>query len=323
MVLPYISCAANDMTDVFLLTFGQLGVFLLIFCIGIVFTRAHVLPERTSAVLSRLITYVFLPAMCLNSFISQFTLEKIGEYASLLLAGTALMLVSLPLAAFVYRRMQGSIVEKLTAAYSMVVPNYAYFGYPLVLALFGQEMLSKLIMFGLPFNFFIYGWAMPRWMPQKPGKRERIRRCFSPPMLAMLLGMAWGLSGLRFPELIGDACAGLSDCMAPCAMLVSGCVIGRISLKRAFLERRTYLITAIRLALIPVAVIGLAFLLGLDGDLMLVMGVYVSVPLGMNPVVFSESYGRDGSFGASCALVSMLLSTLTLPLVISLLQMII
>lgn len=312
------------MTDVFFLTLEQLAQFLLIMAGGIALSKLRILPERTGMVFARLITYIFLPAVCLSSFTSQFTRGNIGEYALLLAGGTVLMMLSLPLAFFMRRKMPGNAVEKLTSAYSMVVPNYAYFGYPLVLALFGQEMLSKLMMFGLPFNFFIYGWAMPQWMPQKPGRWERFRRSFSPPMIAMFLGMAWGLSGLSFPWLLEEACAGFSKCMAPCAMLVSGLAIGEISLKKALLEKRVYFISGIRLVVLPAVLISAAYLfshmLNLDADLMLVLGVYVSVPLGMNPVVFSESYGKDGSFGASCALVSMLLSTMTLPVVVCLLM---
>ena len=42
------------------------------------------------------------------------------------------------------------------------------------------------------------------------------------------------------------------------------------------------------------------------------------MPLGMNPVLFSEAYGRDGVFGAECAFISSLLGLLTLPLMFGL-----
>ena len=74
--------------------------------------------------------------------------------------------------------------------------------------------------------------------------------------------------------------------------------------------------TALRLIILPFL---LGFILKLTplrtGVYMLVMICYVSMPLGLNTVVIPTAYGKDTSLAAGMALVSNVLSVLTIPLV--------
>ena len=215
--------------------------------------------------------------------------------------------------------LKGDAVEKRTAAYSMVVPNFGYLGYPLVLALFGQEALAQFMAFTLPFNFYIYGFAMPQWMPKtgKNGLGARLKRMLSAPMIALLLGVAFGLSGLKLPTAVTDVLSSASACVGPCAMLLAGLSVAKRPLRRTLSNGRAYGISAIRLLVLPALVtallLGLRQLLPLDRALFLIPCIYAALPLGLNPVVFAETYGGDGSFGADCGLISMVLALATLP----------
>lgn len=312
------------LNEIFFLSSEQILTFMAFFGIGLAMSKYSVVPENAGAVLSRLVLYVFLPCMSFISFAQQCTPEKLSGYLTALIAGTVLLLLSLPAGALMQRCFPGNESEKLTASYSMISPNFGYIGFPFVLALYGQEMLSKYMMFGLPFTFYIYTAVMPKWMPAgaNHGWKETLKHIFNPSTIAVLLGIAWGLAGIPMPSFVENICQSASGCVSVCAMILTGIVIGHISLKRALFEKRAYFISAIRLLLLPAIFTAGTFFLcrwvGLDSTLLLIVGAFTAMPLGMNPVIFSETYGRDGVFGAECAFISSLLSLATLPLMFQL-----
>jgi len=310
------------MAEVFELAFREMAGFLLFFAVGVLLGRLGLLPEQAGAALSRLITYVFLPAMMFNSFALQCTVEKLVGYARLLAAGILLLLICVPVSLWMRRVFRGEHIERITASYSMVVPNFAYLGYPLVLALFGQEALVKFMMFGMPFHLYIYGYAMKQWMPESGKGGSALLRTLNAPIIALLLGMALGLSGLPYPGFLARMSQSAAACMSPCAMIATGLAIGRIPLKRLLGDGRVYGIAALRLIALPAVFGTAAFFLcrwfRLEPDILRIAGVFLALPLGINPVVFAQAYGHDGGFAAKCALISMLISLVTLPALLSL-----
>lgn len=311
------------MAEVFQLAFGEMIGFLFFFAIGVLLGRLKLLPEQAGAAFSRLITYVFLPAMVFNSFAAQCTVEKLLGYAQLLAAGVFLLLLCIPVSLWMRRRFRGEPIERITASYSMVVPNFGYLGYPLVLALFGQETLAKFMMFGLPFHIYIYAYAMRQWMPST-GKTGGIPwlRVFNAPTVALLLGVLLGISGLPYPAFLSKVTQSAASCMSPCAMIATGLAIGRIPLRQLFGDKRVYGIAGLRLLVLPLVYGTIAFFLcrwlKLEPDILRIAGVFLVLPLGINPVVFAQAYDQDGSFAAECSLMSMLISLVTLPALLSL-----
>lgn len=312
------------MSDIFFLSGEQILTFMAFFAVGLLLSRQRLVPEDTGAALSKLVMWVFMPCMSFISFAQQCAPQKLSGYLLALVAGVALLLMSLPVGALMRRRFPGNEGEKLTASYSMISPNYGYIGFPFVLAMYGQEILSRYMMFGLPFTFYIYAAVMPKWMPAGAdrGWKELLKHIFNPATISVLLGIAWGLAGIPIPSFLNTICDSASGCVSVCAMILTGVVIGHISLKRALLEKRAYLVSAIRLLLLPALFTLGTFILcrwtRLDGTLLLIVGAFTAMPLGMNPVLFSEAYGRDGVFGAECAFISSLLGLLTLPLMFGL-----
>ena len=308
------------MSEVFGLAFGEMAGFLCFFAIGVLLGRFNLLPQQAGASLSKLITYVFLPAMMFNSFALQCTVEKLSAYARLLLAGALLLFVCIAVSLLVRRRFRGDRIEQITASYSMVVPNFGYLGYPLVLALFGQEALTKFMMFGLPFHLYIYGYAMKQWMPETGKSGHAILRVLNAPIVALLLGMALGLSGLPYTGFLARVSQSAAGCMSPCAMIASGLALGQIPFRRLVGDARIYWIAFLRLIALPALLVTATYFLckafHLEPDILRITGVFLALPLGINPVVFAQAYGHDGSFAASCALISMVISLLTLPALI-------
>ena len=108
-------------------------------------------------------------------------------------------------------------------------------------------------------------------------------------------------------------------------MVLAGFVVGGYSFKEMILNKKVYLASLMRLIVLPAAMLGALILLRPVLTIVTDPTVYDTVvlpftliafagPLGLNTVVYPATYGGDTKTGASMALISSILSVITLPL---------
>ena len=108
--------------------------------------------------------------------------------------------------------------------------------------------------------------------------------------------------------------------MSPLAMLITGMVIAKADMKAVLKSKDVYIATVLRLLVFPLLFIGLYFLIGIKlPTAYLVSAVCsLSMPLGLNTIVIPSAYGKDTTVPSGMALVSHVLSILTIPFIFSL-----
>ena len=203
-------------------------------------------------------------------------------------------------------------------AYGLVFSNFGFMGNAVVKALFPNIFMEYLI-FVLPFWALIYTWGTPCLLIPVEGERktwkDKLRAFINPMFIGMLVGMAIGLSGLKLPSFLANATTTLGDCMSPVAMLLTGMTIAKIDLKKAFTNVTIYILSLIRLIAIPAVFLVLVKLLPLPETLEYCMICNLAMPLGLSTIVIPAAYGKDSTVASSMALISHLLSCITIPIV--------
>ena len=104
-------------------------------------------------------------------------------------------------------------------------------------------------------------------------------------------------------------------------MLLTGITIASIDLKATVKNRMVYFLSIIRLVIIPLIAIGLLSLIPIPYGLALCSICALAMPLGLNSVVIPGAYGLDTSAAAGMALVSHVLSCISIPVIFMLFDM--
>ena len=119
--------------------------------IGYILNKKKIVPENTGLILSRLENYVFLPALVLNTFSTQCTVESLKEnYSFLIYSAIALVcafIISMIISRFFAKK--GSY-EKNIYKYSFVFANFGFLGNALIPLVFSEnasEMLYQYMFF--------------------------------------------------------------------------------------------------------------------------------------------------------------------------------
>ena len=200
--------------------------------------------------------------------------------------------------------------------YSIVVPNMGYMGYPLAEAMYGAAGLMDLMMFGIPVSLYIYIYGYPILTKTKINLKELL----NPVIITMVVAMGLGLSGLQMPALVSDILESGSACMGPISMLLTGIVISEYNLKEILGDGKIYIMSALRLVVIPV-IIGAILGLFADKEIVRIAVLLYALPCGLNTVVFPKLVNENCKIGAGLALVSHLAACATIPLVFWLFQL--
>lgn len=303
--------------QVFTATLNQMLVLFIFMALGFFLNKKRLLPLDDSLVLSKLETYAFVPCLVFSVFYKYCTVENFKQKWTYMLYGAAVMAVSLPIGIVLAKLFAKDGYLKKIYTYSFAVANFSFMGNAVVLGVFGEKVLFDYMIFTLPLNLYVYSIGTASLIPTEKGGKLSVKTFVNPIFIALILGAVCGLLSVPLPKFITTAISSAGACMSPLAMLLTGFVIGRYSLKTLASDKKVYLASVIRLIILPSAFMAVLLLLKTDKDIIRVALCATAMPLGLNTVVFPAAYGGDTTPGAGMALVSHLISVITIPVMFS------
>ena len=307
--------------QVFLSTLSQTTALFLLIAIGFLLGRLRVLPDNSAATLAKLENNVFVPCLIIGTFMEHFTVERLSFFASSILVSCAITAVVVPVAIFAARLLTKDAYERNIFTYGLVFSNFGFMGNAIVNAIYPELFLDYLI-FTLPLWFLIYLWGVPSLLiadaSRKQTWQDRMRALINPMFIAMLVGMLIGLLKIPMPDPAISVISTAGSCMSPIAMLLTGITVSKINFRETFTSLRIYLVSAVRLLVMPLLFLLFALFIPFDPVVRVVAVASLAMPLGLNTIVIPSAYGRDVRVASGMAIISHLLSLLTIPLIFAL-----
>ena len=301
------------MFEVFQLTFSKVGMLLIFIGIGYFLRRHHDLPDDAGRVLSLLCTLVFTPAYSITNLSKNITMDVLAEKARLVGSGIVFVLAAILLAYGLSKPFARDKIQRNSLVYAFAIPNYGYFGYPVIEGVFGSAVLADVMVFLIPMSLTTNSFGYSLFVGD--GKVPLKKVLLTPMVISLGIGVAVGLSGVTLPPFIDSALKGLGGCMSPCSMLLAGFMLGKFPLKDLLKGWRPYVYSAIRLIGIPLIFGAILMACNIKGQYLMMPLLVAGIPLGLNLVVYPESQGyeKQASENAKLCFVSYLLALLVLP----------
>lgn len=297
-----------------------ISLFLILF-LGALLVRLKVLKAEDSKVLSKLTLYLIIPCVILNAFQVEFSEGVRGGLLLALGASLIIQLGTIFIAHLLKKPLRLDPVEQSSAVY----PNASNLVIPLVSAMLGDEW----IIFSCPFTalqlFLVWSHGKALLCGERGFQLKTILTNTN--LIAVFVGVAMLLTGFSFPAPIQDAVASVSVTVGPIAMLVTGMIIGGMDLKTVFTYKRVWLVTFLRLVLLPLPALllvkfsGMAALAADGGTVLLIVLMASSTPTAGMITQMSQVYGQDADYASAINVVSTLMCIFTLPVVVALYQL--
>lgn len=279
--------------------------------IGYLLFKGGKISLEGSKTIGNILIYGSLPAVIINGF----RIERTAEHVSGLLwsaaAALTIVLLSILISHFVFRK-DG------VAAFATSFANPGFFGIPLIVASLGQGA----VFYAAPFIAFLnigqwtYGVSRLNGQPVLQGFQPK-KLIKAPFVIAILVGIFLFATQLPLPAIVENCLSNVAGLNTPLAMFTVGVYLAQTDLVKMFGRRTLYLVSALRLLVIPVLSLLILSLLPFSMHVMkTVLLIVAACPVGSNVAVYAQLHGKDYPYAVETVIISTLFSIVTIPFIL-------
>lgn len=204
-----------------------------------------------------------------------------------------------------------------------VFGNIGFIGYPVCLAVLGQESLIYVTISVLLFNLLVFTYGKQMLVKaahaggdSHGGLAARLKLLVNPGTVSSVLALIIYLTHPQVPGFIGDVLSYAAGATVFLSMLVLGCSLAASPLKKLLLDgKRVYLYLAIRMLALPIAVVLILKLFVRDPLLLGTMAVLVSLPGGTLPLMLCKELDLKAGELSRAIILSTVICVFTIPVV--------
>ncbi len=298
--------------DIGILIRLQLSMYLLV-AVGIFLSRIKFISEDNERFLSNLLIQFILPCNIVKSFLIEFNIQVLRQFAVVLGIACLATAVQLLLGWAAFRPFRQEGLRKVMQ-YGLINANSAFIALPIIEGMFGSAGLAHASVYMIPVRVSIWTVGLSIFSSQEARGRQLVKRCvLHPCMVALYIGMFLMLAQLQLPSFLVDSLQFSSSCMTALSMLLIGAILSRIPLREG-LKPAVFYFCLMRLIVLPGIIFAACTLLGTDDLTRGVCVVMTAMPAASLTAVLAKQYHADAESAGYIVIVSTLLNTLTLPL---------
>ncbi len=301
----------------FSITFSNVLLSLLYLVPGYILCKCRKVQPGHLSTVSVILLYICAPGMFLNALVSlERSPDLTGQMALFLVVSLVVELLFILILFLLFRSRRNEFrFRMLTVASAM--GNVGFFGLPIVQNLFpgAPVAASYSCMFCASMN--ILAWTLGVFCITGERRYISLRAAFlNPTVIAVAAGFVLYLLRARrwLPSLLTDGMRTLSGMTTPLCMFILGIRLATMDLKELFGTPFVYGVAGAKLVLFPLFSFLLVQLLPADPVFKAGILVLSATPCASILLNLSEIHGSGQKLAANCALLSTLLSIVTLPL---------
>lgn len=304
-----------------LLLMEQILELFLIMLAGFFIVKLHLLKDSDSRIVSLIVLYLVIPCAILESFSIEYTKETLLGLALAAAAAIVIQILFILITTLLSKIFSFDGIEQATLIY----PNCGNLIIPLVGAVLGDEWV--IYSFGYMATQTVLMWT--HCINLISGRRDyKLKNIFlNVGVISILAGICLFIFQISLPDPLMSVIGKLGDMMGPLSMLVIGMLIGGMNLKEVFTKPKIYLITGLRLLVLPLIAV---FLLKISGaarflpdteQILLITVMAACAPAAANVTQFAQLYNKDSAYAGMLNVVTVVFSIVTMPFIIAVCQL--
>ena len=299
-----------------LILLRQIAIMALLMAVGIYLSRKGFLSPQGTKDLGAILLRIIIPCVIVKSYITTYSRERLLELA--LSAGLALVafILAMGIAYLVYGKRRR--IENFASAFC----NAGFIGIPLAQAVIGDEGVFYMAASVALLNLFQWTYGVYIMTDRRDSiSAKTIAK--NPVVIAIVIGIALFLSRLPVPGIVTSTLGYIAGMNTPVAMILMGTYMAKLPWRK-LLDKRAYGCVMFRLVIIPAVVLLVFWALPISNqNVALAAYLAAATPVGANICVFAQQYDCDYEFSVVTVCLSTVLSIVTVPLMVSLAQMVI
>jgi predicted permease len=285
--------------------------------VGVVVRRVHWIEGEAETSLIRLAVNVCYPCLIFESVAGNAALRTPGNLLLPPLVGFGITLLGIRAGLLVAKMIGLHVGTGLrTFALAVGITNYGYLPLPIMEGIWGPESRAVLMVHNVGVEAAI--WTVGVLVLSGESLRDGWRRLVSPIVITLGLAVACNLSGLtpHLPKVLTDTIHALGVCGIPLGLIMTGVSLASfVDRPRELFDAKVSVAAmALRLGVLPVALLLLAKYLPCPVELKRVILVQAAMPTAMVSVIIARLYGGQPRTAVQIVLGTTALGIFTIPL---------
>ena len=295
----------------------QVLVLFILIGVGALLSKLGFITDKGSRTMTDVVLYAVTPCVIINAFQREYQPRLLNGLLITLAAAFLTLGFSVLLAELLYRKMD--ISRGVVLKFAVVFSNCGFMALPLQQAVLGDDGVFYGAAYVAMFNIFMWTYGLIA-MSRKTQPKEALKAIVNPGIIGTVIGLLLFVFSIKLPTVISTPVSMLSALNTPVPMLVIGHQLMQSDIRRVLIDKDAYIAMAIRLIILPLAVMGVMLLLRVDPIVTTATVIAVSAPVAAFTTMMATKYGRDVELSAGIVSASALFSLITMPLTVGLTQ---
>jgi malate permease and related proteins len=298
----------TDYTQIFDTMFKLFALLVL----GYYFSKKDYFNSDMNTRLSNVIVRFTAPALIISSVSNSEAMNK-TDVLKLIWIGIIIYLLLPLIAHFIVKVIR--IEKNKEGIYQMLLifSNCSFMSYPIVQALYGDSAIFYNTLLHMPFNIAIFTYGEYLLSKGEGKVKIKLKDIISPGLLAALAAAIIFFAEIKVPSFIQVTFSFLGSITTPLSMIVLGSILGGYSIKEMFSEKKIYIISILKLVVMPV-IVYLIFKEIFDNPIIIgVATLTMGMPAASMCVMLSIKYKGQIKTASIGVFLMTLLSLITIP----------
>ncbi len=302
----------------FINVFNQVAILFILILLGAVLSRAKIITKNGAAVMTDICLTVVTPCVIIKSFMREFTRDSLNMLlTSFLLAFLSHLLFIIISRAVTDKDKSRERVLQFAAVFS----NCGFMAIPLQQAILGDEGVFIGSAFIAIFNLFTWSYGIILMSGDKKYLSPK-KLVLNPGIIGLAIGLVIFFFSLPIPSIASEPVSYLAALNTPLPMMIIGFHLSESNPFSIFKDIKALLVIALRLAFLPAVAIALMYLGGIRGTMLVSTAISCCAPTAATTTMFASKFGADTSLSVSIVSLSTLMSLITIPLAVTIAQII-
>lgn len=295
--------------------FQILAKIFLMILFGFILKKVGIISNEFQKGLSNLLLKAILPVSILSSSSSPFSKELSNGLMITAVICLIYYISTLIFTNIITKVLKIDAATKKIFVTMSVFANVGFIGFPLANELYGSNGMLYAVIYNMFYQLFLFTYGIN--LLSNEGKTNFSSIFKNLITLSSFIAIVIYLSPYRFPKVISETLSTVGGMMIPLSMIIIGCMLVNVHPKEILKDKYSYFVSLLRLIIFPICIIGLLLLIGIKGEVAVIIAVLTGLPSGSLNVILAEQHNCNPQYAARTVIQSMVLMVVSLPAVIS------
>lgn len=312
--------------EVFLIALTAVGVLLAAAVPGYLLVKKRVIGEECIPGLSKILVYICQPCLAVYTFKSaEYSPQRLADIGIFAVLAAVIPSVMLALVfVFVNKRSKDEVIYRIITIASSFA-NCAFFGIPILEALFPAEIAKEVILYTTVYSMMmnVTGWTVGSAIISRDMKYVSVKKILiNPATIGTAVALVLFILEIPVQSNLLSMITSAAKMATPISMLIMGMRLATMKFGSLFTDYRIYITVALKQLAMPLLSFAVLYFLPVDPVLKSVFFVISACPVASMVLNYSEMVGEGQREAANTVLLGTVLSIITLPIMTLLLPFI-